>query len=506
MKKPDMKRPEAPKTLRDLLQGIEPVGLSTGGDIPIYGVSYDSRQVRPGHLFVCIQGFSDDGHRYIPDALQRGAAALVVERAPIARVDVPIVRVADARKALALLADRFYDHPSSRLTLVGITGTQGKTTTAYLTEAVLRAAGLKTGLIGTVVKRVGSHEERSLLTTPESADVHRLLAESVRSGLTHVAMEVSSHALALNRVAGCDFTLAVFTNCTSDHLDLHGSVDKYLEAKIGLFAQLGLGAEKCAIVNVDDAAGRRVLAASRCRTLTYGIEREALLTASRITARLKALDFIAHTPQGQLPVHMRLTGRFNVYNALAAVGVGLSCGLDLKTIARGLESVTQVPGRFEVLDAGQDFLVIVDFAHTAAAMEQLLLTARALVRGRLIVVFGCPGARDKTKRPMIGATVARLSDYAIVTTDNPASENPGAIAREIEPGLRRTGGGCAYEIMLDRAEAIARALTLARPGDAVLLAGKGHEEYQIMASGLVPFSDRDVALAYCTDATRGHHP
>jgi UDP-N-acetylmuramoyl-L-alanyl-D-glutamate--2,6-diaminopimelate ligase len=483
----------AAKTLGELLEGLAPLDASEGGNVPIQGISNDSRQIRPGFLFVCIQGFKDDGHRYIPEALGRGAAALVVE-SPLSRpVSVPLIRVADARKALALLSARYYDHPSSRLTLIGVTGTQGKTTTTYLIEAILHRAGLRTGLIGTVVQRLAEREERSTVTTPESPEIQRLLDQSIRAGITHVVMEVSSHALALHRVAACDFDIAVFTNVSSDHMDLHGTRRKYLDIKAALFEQLGADPTKCAIVNVDDRHSGRILDATRCRILTYGIHREAALTAGHITGGLRALDFVVHTSRGQTPIRMGLTGTFNAYNALAAAGVGLCLDLDLQTIKQGLEGVTSVPGRFELIDLGQDFLVILDFAHTAAAMEHLLTTTRPFTQGRIITVFGCAGERDKTKRPVIGQVVSRLSDHAILTTDNPASEDPRQIAEQISAGMLRAPRGCTVEIILDRAEAIARAVGLARRGDAVILAGKGHEEYQIMGTGPVPFSDREVA-------------
>lgn len=496
----DMKPPTTGKGLGELVRDLEPLDIILSEDVLIAGISYDSRHIQPGFLFVCIQGFKDDGHRYIPEALERGAAALVVERIPAPPVTVPLIRVADARKALALLSARFYDHPSTRLTLIGVTGTQGKTTTAYLTEAILSEAGLRTALIGTVVQRVGEREARSLRTTPESLNLQQLLAESVRVGISHVVMEVSSHALALNRVAGCDFDMAIFTNLTSDHLDLHGTTQRYLEAKASLFAQLGPDPQRRAIVNLDDPHSGRILDSTQCPTLTYAVHRTAHLMASDIRAGLRTLSFLAHTPEGQVQVRTALTGAFNAYNALAALGVGLSLGIDLGHVAAGLERVKCVPGRFELVEAGQDFLLIVDFAHTAAAMEQLLTTTRTFTRARVITVFGCPGERDKTKRPIIGRVVSRLSDHAILTTDNPASEDPLAIAREIETGLRQASRSCSYEIIVDRAEAIARAVSLARPGDAVILAGKGHEEYQIMQTGLVPFSDRAVAL----EALRAH--
>ncbi len=481
------------KTLGELVEGLAPFDASGGGSVLIQGLSNDSRRIQPGFLFVCIHGFKDDGHRYVPEALERGAAALVVDRPLSQPVSVPVIRVPHARKALALLSARFYDHPSAHLTLIGVTGTQGKTTTTYLIDAILREAGIRAGLIGTVVQRVGEWVERSTLTTPESLEIQRLLDQSIRAGITHVVMEVSSHALALHRVAACDFDIAVFTNVSSDHMDLHGTRRKYLDIKAGLFAQLGEDPAKCAIVNVDDRQSGRILEATRCRILTYGIQREAALMAGRITAGLRALDFVAYTPRGEMHIRMGLTGTINVYNALAAAGVGLCLDLDLETISRGLQGVASVPGRFELIEVGQDFLVIVDFAHTAAAMEQLLTTARSFTRGRIITVFGCPGERDRIKRPVIGQAVSRLSDHAILTTDNPASEDPRQIAEQIEAGMRRSRRGCSYEIILDRAEAIARAVSLARQGDAVILAGKGHEEYQIMKTGIVPFSDREVA-------------
>jgi len=340
------------KTLGELLRDLEPVEVSGSRDILIQGISNDSRRVRPGFLFICIKGFKDDGHRYIPEALERGAAALVVERPLPGPLPVPVVRVDNARKALALLSARFYDHPSTRLTLIGVTGTQGKTTTAYLTEAILREAGLRTALIGTVVQRVGEREARSLHTTPESLDLQRLLAESVQAGLSHVVMEVSSHALALNRVSGCNFDIAIFTNLTSDHLDLHGTTQRYLDTKAALFGQLGADPAKCAVVNLDDPASGSILDATRCRVLTYGVDQEAPVMASHLRAGLRTLEFLLHTPRGQRHVHMGLTGPFNVYNALAAAGVGCCLGLDLESITRGLEAVASIPGRFELVEAG----------------------------------------------------------------------------------------------------------------------------------------------------------
>ncbi len=495
---------QEPWTLEALLADCPGTVIRRGGAVPVQGVAYDSRDVREGYCFVCIQGFKDDGHRYIGDALRRGAVAVVVEKAVPVPDPLALAEVPDARHALALISSRFYRRPSERLTLIGITGTEGKTTTAYLVEAVLREAGIRVAMSGTIVSRIGEKETPSQYTTPESLDLQRFLADCVAEGATHVVMEVSSHALALKRVATCAFNLGVFTNLTSDHLDLHGRVEGYFAAKASLFSGLGASPEHRAIVNADDPAGERILAATACPATTYAIHRQADLRARDLTAGLRQLRLTIESSRGTFPVTLSLTGWYNAYNALAATGVGLALGIDPPTIKLGLERISGIPGRFELVEAGQAFLVVIDFAHTTAALEKLLRTTRSLVSGRLLTVFGCPGDRDRTKRAAMGEVAARLSEYTILTTDNPASEDPADIARQIEEGARRVDpSGNYHAVILDRAEAIAAACARAQPGDAVLIAGKGHEPYQILAQRRVPWSDRETALAVLQARGRG---
>ncbi|MGH7394815.1 MAG: UDP-N-acetylmuramoyl-L-alanyl-D-glutamate--2,6-diaminopimelate ligase, partial [Candidatus Methylomirabilales bacterium] len=457
-------------TLEALLADCPGAVIHRGGAVPVQGVAYDSRDVREGYCFVCIQGFKDDGHRYIGDALRRGAVASVVEKAASVPDALALAEVPDARDALALISSRFYRRPSERLTLIGITGTEGKTTTAYLVEAVLREAGIRVAMSGTIVSRIGEKETPSHYTTPESLDLQRFLADCVAEGATHVVMEVSSHALALKRVATCAFNMGVFTNLSSDHLDLHGHVERYVAVKASLFSSLGASPEHRAIVNADDPAGERILAVTACPATTFAIHRQADLRARDLIAGLRQLRLTIESPRGSVPLTLSLTGWYNAYNALAATGVGLALGIDLEAIKLGLEQISGIPGRFELVEAGQAFLVVIDFAHTTAALEKLLRTTRSLVSGRLLTVFGCPGDRDRTKRAAMGEVAARLSEYTVLTTDNPASEDPADIARQIQEGVRRVDpSGNYHAIILDRAEAIAAACARARPGDAVLI-------------------------------------
>lgn len=485
----------AGKPLGELLVALEGAGRVPNLDLLIQGIAYDSRRVRPGYLFVCIQGFREDGHRYAQEAVARGAVCLVSEKQVEVPATIPVIRVGNTRRALALLANEFYSRPSTQLTLIGVTGTQGKTTTVYLIESILREAGYPVGMIGTIVSRVGSRERKSTFTTPESLDLQESLRDCVSAGLTHVVMEASSHGLALERVTGCEFDLAVFTNLTSDHLDLHRTLERYLAAKATLFASLGTGKDRCAVINLDDRHSSLIQRATACRTLTYGIQNPADVTAREVRAGLRSLEFILEVYGDTRRVRMSLTGEVNVYNALAAAGACFSLGVDRSTVVRGLERVEGVPGRFELVDAGQDYLVMIDFAHTERAVEQLLQTVRRLVPEKVITVFGCAGDRDRTKRPRIGELVARLSDYSIITTDNPAREEPREIALQVDRGAREIDPyGQRHAIILDRAQAIAEAIGMAGRGDAVVIAGKGHEEYQIMKEGLVPWSDRREVL------------
>ncbi len=480
-----------------LLSGLEILACGGPTDVAVQEIIYDSRQAVPGSLFVAIKGLSTDGHLYIRDAAARGAVAVVMEREAETPSGMAWVRVPDSRRALSHLAAAFYGHPARRLKLVGVTGTNGKTTTTHLLAAMYRAAGQRVGLIGTVENRIGERVLPVTHTTPESLDLQRLLAEMLEAGVTTVVMEVSSHALKLHRVADCEFDRAVFTNLTQDHLDFHGTLEDYLEAKESLFRGLAGGVKagpKYAIINGDDARAGRIVAASTGINVTYGFASEADVRAEAVELGPRGSSFVVEGLGARFPLRLRLPGRFNVANALAACTVGLVEGLPVEVITEGLESVRGVPGRFEPVDCGQDFTVVVDYAHTPDGLEQVLRAARPLTAGRLMVVFGCGGDRDRTKRPRMGEVAARLADFTVLTSDNPRSEEPLSIIEEIEAGyrvVRRHG----YVVEPDRRAAIRRALEEARSGDMVVIAGKGHETYQIVGQTRIPFDDREVAAA-----------
>ncbi len=465
-----------------------------GLDVAVAGVHYDSRRLAPGFVFVCIQGFRTDGHLYIAEARERGAVGLVVEKEVAVPEGMAWALVEDSRRALAVLAANFYGHPARQLALFGVTGTNGKTTTAHLIARLLEAGGKKVGLLGTVWNRIGDRFLPVTHTTPESLDLQQLLRQMVDSSVEAAVMEVSSHGLALARVAECEFDVGVFTNLTRDHLDFHRTFEDYFRAKALLFEGLGKGRTKerpCyAVLNADDPAGRELQARVRVRAVTYGLE-GGEVRAEDVELAPRGSSFTVRAGGKRLRVFLPLPGIFNVYNCLAAVAVGLEEGLPGEVIEEALREAEGVPGRFEVVDAGQDFTVVVDYAHTPDGLAQVLRAARALTTGRLITVFGCGGDRDPGKRSLMGRVSGELSDVTVLTSDNPRSEDPLRIIAEIEEGIRDTGGE--YLVEVDRYEAIRKALHLARGGDFVIIAGKGHESYQIFKDRVVPFSDRDVA-------------
>ena len=480
------------------------------GPIPatVGGVAYDSRTVKPGDLFVAVPGLRQDGRRFVEDALARGAAAVVLEGPDLFEGGAtPRVLVPSSREALARLADAYFGHPSGKLTVIGITGTNGKTTTSYLVDALLTAGGQRTGLIGTVQYRVGAEVIPAGQTTPEAVELQSLLRRMVNAGVTAVAMEVSSHALALSRVDGIDFDIAVFTNLTQDHLDFHGTMDAYREAKRRLFALLaaGLKSGRTAVVNADDPSGVSMVAGLPLPTITYGIRGRADVRPARWTSGAEGIRMSVRTPAGHLDIASPLVGEHNVMNLLAAAGVGVALGIAPDAIGRALGSVGSVPGRFERVEAGQPFLVIVDYAHTPDALERTLETAQKLrgPGGRLAVVFGCGGDRDRGKRPLMGAIASRLADRVWITSDNPRSERPEAIIADIVAGIpakspAKGPGDPAldrHETIPDRKVAIHQALDWARAGDVVVIAGKGHETYQVVGSEVLPFDDRTHARA-----------
>jgi UDP-N-acetylmuramoyl-L-alanyl-D-glutamate--2,6-diaminopimelate ligase len=476
---------------------------SLWGEVParVSGVTADSRRVEVGNCFVAVTGFRQDGRRFIPDALSHGASVVVAEPPdPVPQGRVLRVLVPAARPALAALADAYYGHPSRALTVVGITGTNGKTTTSYLVEALLRARARPTGVIGTVQHRIGGEVVPAGQTTPEAVELQALLARMRDAGVRGVAMEVSSHALALSRVDGIAFDVAVFTNLTRDHLDFHGTFDEYRRAKRRLF-QLLEASEKSgrtAAVNTDDPAGAAMVAGLALPVITFGLGRAAMVRAIERTSAIDGIRMTVETPRGRVRLRSPLIGDHNVLNLLGAVACGVALGIPLDRIARELGTVSAVAGRFERVAAGQPFLLVVDYAHTPDALERVLATARGLTARRLGVVFGCGGDRDRTKRPIMGEIAARVADRVWVTSDNPRSERPEAIIDEIVAGMP-AADRARCTTRADRRAAIADALRWAEAGDSVVIAGKGHEAYQIVGDTVLPFDDCDVARQILKD-------
>ena len=460
----------------------------------VSGIAYDSRTVTAGQVFVALKGQHADGTSFARQAIQRGAAAIVSEQAAPDGVHVPWAIVEDARLALAVLAAAFYRDPSREMRVIGITGTNGKTTTAYLLASIFEAAGIRCGLLGTVGYRIGAEVREATRTTPEAPDVQALLREMAERQCGACAMEVSSHALSLRRVDDITFAAAIFTNLTRDHLDFHADMDEYFRAKRRLFEMLPRDAPS--LVNLDDPRGAALLAAGG-RPLTYAINRPADVTPGPLSFSLAGLSFDVRTPRGTLQVTSKLVGRPNVYNILAAVSAASALDLPLDAIARGLRSLEGVPGRFQVVsDAKDEVTVVVDYAHTDDALRNLLETARPLAPGRLITVFGCGGDRDRTKRPLMGAVAGRLSDLIVVTSDNPRGEDPNRIIEEVRRGITvdtRRDSAQRVLTIVDRKAAIAKAIEVARAGDVVLVAGKGHEKYQVIGAQTLPFDDVAVA-------------
>lgn len=472
-------------------------GTKTYGNLDkeIQGISYDSRQVKQDCIFVCIQGYNENAVKYVPDAIARGAS-VIVSKEKVNAKNITQIIVPDARRALALLSVAFYGNPSRNLNLIGITGTNGKTTITYLLEAILSESHCKVGVISTVDYRINDKSIPSSITTPQSSDLQCMFSEMVQSGCKYAVMEVSSHALELERVTGCEFDVAVFTNLTQDHLDFHETLEKYLNAKLKLFSSLNVKGEKnnprYAVVNIDDEAGRQVIQNTRVDIITYGIDNDALVKAKNIQLCSEYTCFDVVTGKGCIDIKLKLLGLHNVYNALASIAVGLGQNISLEVMREGLKKMKNIPGRFELIEGEQDFSVVVDYAHTPDALQRTLLTAKELHPKRIITVFGCGGDRDRKKRPLMGQIAAQLSDYCIITTDNPRKEDPVIIALDIEVGIRKVIKDD-YKIILDRYEALTEALHYAKSGDIVIIAGKGHESYQIVMDEKIHYNDTEAA-------------
>jgi UDP-N-acetylmuramoyl-L-alanyl-D-glutamate--2,6-diaminopimelate ligase len=481
--------------LSELFSGAEIASISARSDADISAIVYDSRKAAADSIFFALKGEKEDGSQYIPDALNRGAVAIASEqpRDLIAPPNIAWIQMQPGaqRRVLAIASANFYRHPAKALRLAGVTGTNGKTTTTHLVESVLRAAGIKTGLIGTISYRTPRSVRPALNTTPESLDLQQMLAEIRDAGGSAAVMEASSHALAMDRLWGCKFAAAVFTNLTRDHLDYHKTLEEYFAAKRRLFEGTGAGAPDVAVLNSDDPYAER-LAGLAARTLTYGLKNGAEITTKKYPLAFTGLEFTAQTPAGKIEIQSRLVGKINVYNILAAIGAGIALEIPNEAIARGIQGLDSVPGRFQRIDLGQPFLVIVDYAHTDDALRNLISTARELnPSGRVITLFGAGGDRDRTKRPLMGEAAGTLSDFVVLTSDNPRSEDPLRIINDVLVGLQKTKAK--YSVEPERRRAIGMALDEARPGDIVLLAGKGHETYQVLREGAIDFDDREVA-------------
>jgi UDP-N-acetylmuramoyl-L-alanyl-D-glutamate--2,6-diaminopimelate ligase len=454
--------------------------------VDVAGLAYDNRKVGPRDLFFCVRGFTTDGHQFAADAVRRGAAALVVDH--LVDVDIPQVEVDDVRRAMAPAAAKFYGDPTKTLEVVGVTGTNGKTTTAYLVRSLIEAAGRQCGLLGTVKSIVGGEEREAGRTTPEAIDLQRTFREMLDGGDVACVMEVSSHALELARVDAVSFAAGIFTNLTQDHLDFHPTMEDYFLAKRKLFTECRV---QTAIINIDDPYGRRLAADPQIvRPVTFALDDPgATYRATEVQTDLTGSTFTVQSPDGVRLLRSPLSGRFNVYNVLAALAAARALGVSADVAVAAIEEAGQVPGRFETVDEGQPFAVLVDYAHTPDSLENVLAAARLLTKGRLHVVFGCGGDRDRGKRPVMGEIAARLADRVIVTSDNPRSEDPGAIITEILSGI---SGPVEHEV--DRRIAIHSAITAAGEGDVVVIAGKGHEQGQEFANGEKhPFDDVTVA-------------
>ncbi len=476
----------------ELMQGIDYQLLKGALETEVMGLAYDSRQVKPGYLFVCIPGLKTDGHEFAGQAIANGATVIVAEKELAISEDVSLITVADCRNVLALLSSNFFCQPSEALRVVGVTGTNGKTTTTHLIQAILEEAGRKTGILGTLYARIDDTEMDLGRTTPESLNIEEFASMVREKQGQYLIMEVSSHALDLGRVDRILFDVAVFTNLTQDHLDYHKTMNEYKDSKLKLFRQLGDEKGKFAIINADDPVAQDFIKASGARCYTFAINNPADIRAIKLETNLKGSRFTVVSKNEEFEINMKLIGLFSVYNALAAISFAICEGIDSAVIKAALGKLEGVAGRFEQVDCGQNFSVVVDYAHTPDGLENILKTGQEIKKNRLITVFGCGGDRDRTKRPQMGRIAAQYSDFSIVTSDNPRSEEPEAIIDDILPGMD-TIENAHYAKIVNRRDAIEHAIRLARKGDLVIIAGKGHETYQLVKDQVLHFDDREVA-------------
>ncbi|GAA0334936.1 UDP-N-acetylmuramoyl-L-alanyl-D-glutamate--2,6-diaminopimelate ligase [Oceanobacillus sp. FSL W7-1293] len=482
--------------LKELLDGIEFYQTSESiKDINIVNVEMDSRKVEPGSLFVCIEGYTVDGHNFLQQAIDKGAAAAVISRDVNVSGDIPLIRVRDTGRALAMLSAAYYDYPTTKFPLIGVTGTNGKTTTTYLLDTIFEKQGKKSGVIGSIQVKIGDETFPVNNTTPDALELNRIFHQMQKKETDQVIMEVSSHALDMGRVFGCDYDIGIFTNLSQDHLDYHKDMDDYLRAKSLLFAGLGndyhQGKKKYAIINEDDASSDLLKRSTAQQVLTYSCKQDADIMAKNIMLSPAGVAFNLVTPVGTVHIKTGLIGMFNVYNMLAASGAAIASKVDLDVIKEALEDTKGVDGRFEPINEGQDFSVIVDFAHTPDSLENVLQTSREFAERKVYVVVGCGGDRDRTKRPLMADVAVKYADHALFTSDNPRTEDPVQILDDMTSHL--TEEVATFEVIVDRTEAIKHAVKLAQKDDIILIAGKGHETYQIIGKKKFDFDDRQIA-------------
>lgn len=454
----------------------------------VYGITHDSRKVKKGYAFVAIKGHKVDGHDFVANAIEKGAVALIVEKKIELAPRIPQIMVIDTRFALAVMSNRFYGEPSSRMTVIGITGTNGKTTTSYFTKSIIEASGNEAGLIGTIQYQIGRRVIPAQETTPESVELHSYFAEMLRSGIRYAVIEVSSHALSQYRVEGVCFRSAIFTNLSVEHLDYHANIRNYRTEKLKLVK--GLNSDSFAILNADDNASKHFAECTKAQVVWYGIKKKnADVAAEILQTGVNTTRILLNSPWGKIRIDLNLIGKHNVYNALAAAANGLALGFTLDVVKTGIESLKAVPGRLERIDCGKDYTVYVDFAHTHQALQIVLRTLRAVTKGRIILVFGCGGDRDRKKRSKMGHIAEKYSDLFWITSDNPRSEDPIAIISEIQKGVKKEA---CFRVQADRKTAIQEAISEAKKGDVVIIAGKGHEQNQIAKGVTISFDDREV--------------
>ncbi|MGH4125712.1 MAG: UDP-N-acetylmuramoyl-L-alanyl-D-glutamate--2,6-diaminopimelate ligase [Clostridium sp.] len=470
--------------LKKIMENINLDLISGDIDIDIKEIQYDSRKIKSGDLFFCVQGYKVDGHEYIQNAINNGAVAIVCEKNIAKQLNCSVIKVADSRKALALSASNYYNNPSSKMKIIGITGTNGKTTSAFMLKAILEEQGHKVGLIGTIANFIGDEKIHTERTTPESLELHELFKKMVEARVDYCVMEVSSHSLTLDRVYGIEFCESIFTNLTQDHLDFHKTFENYFNAKLLLFKY-----SKNSVINIDDTYGGNAYNLIKSSKFSYGLNSSADIRASNIEMNSRGSNFTLHCKDNSFEIQLNIPGNYNIYNALACIGVCLNEGIDISAIKLGLEKV-QVLGRCEIVKSKHNlgFEIILDYAHTPDALENILKTVREFTKGKLICVFGCGGDRDKTKRAIMGKIGSELSDISIITSDNPRTEDPMQIINDVVSGI----GNQKFEIIEDRTSAIKRAIEIAMKGDVIVIAGKGHEDYQVLKDKTIHFDEREI--------------